>query len=470
MQGFTEYLHGTAVLYPEVAFKVPNWITGDFAILFTSKRIDSNKKKGDRYFQKKQPAQGDHAAGGFEGARATDSLVVPKGGKSLALNSPSEGRSVVQSSSRYYDREISLAASTNDMTHQPIPIDLAGESGALHYSDSDEEAERKTLLQRSKSKSKSRFTSHSRTWGGEDDEDVTVSAFNLDDGAEPKRHSLVSLHSISNSYMTWRSAVRSWHNPFCRPKPKRKGTVYERRRGIEPKTFLANERTYLKWFGASVFIASVSCLALTTTGPMQNVGYVFLPIAILVLVYATLLFRQRVWFLEDREPSFMYSDLNGPVVLTIVLLLAFVLSAVISQTPPALDTVVKLDGADTFVQQSCFTSIALPANMAVLGLTLDAKANTLYGVDDGFLFRAPLASGNVEFTPIVVVAASNGTEVGARVPAVVADLRGVAVVEEEAWVGSLAAGIARVYVVDLGTNAVTSRSNTSNTHAIKPCR
>jgi SPX domain protein involved in polyphosphate accumulation len=63
VDGFTEFLHGSAVLYPELARKAPTWVGGKFANLFTSQKRDESapapgkREKDDRYIQLPQHAR-----------------------------------------------------------------------------------------------------------------------------------------------------------------------------------------------------------------------------------------------------------------------------------------------------------------------------------------------------------------------------------------------------------------------------
>lgn len=70
---------------------------------------------------------------------------------------------------------------------------------------------------------------------------------------------------------------------------------------IEPKTFFANERTFLQWFNAAVFVQGfgVALLTLdqtsgnTTATSAKPVGYVMVGIALLLLVYSAFTYHKR---------------------------------------------------------------------------------------------------------------------------------------------------------------------------------
>jgi hypothetical protein len=178
----------------------------------------------------------------------------------------------------------------------------------------------------------------------------------------------------------------------------------------------------------------------------------------LVLVYATFMYRKRVWYLEDREPSHMYADTGGPVVLTVLLLGALVAGGLLSFNTATPSLYLEID-ASRMVDSSCVTRMRLPAHMKVTGLAVHAARRELYGTDDGFLFRIPLAgvqTGNIlsqglEFLPILAPTNASSGSSGR----VVTGLRGCAMSSMVAYVGAVELGVARVYEVELATAKVT---------------
>jgi uncharacterized membrane protein YidH (DUF202 family) len=102
---------------------------------------------------------------------------------------------------------------------------------------------------------------------------------------------------------------------------------------IDPKTFFANERTFLKWMSISAMLGAVS-VALLNFADIHNdgaefAGIVLLPVAIFFMVHALVTFRHRAHCIYMREPM-RYDDTRGPTMLVIVLAAALLLSTYFS--------------------------------------------------------------------------------------------------------------------------------------------
>lgn len=103
---------------------------------------------------------------------------------------------------------------------------------------------------------------------------------------------------------------------------------------IDPKTFFANERTFLKWLTMSVMLGlmAVSLLNFTRDAASDGAelaGIILLPVSILFMVYALAVFRFRAHCIYMREPM-RYDDTRGPTILVVVLAVSLLLSAVFS--------------------------------------------------------------------------------------------------------------------------------------------
>jgi len=94
---------------------------------------------------------------------------------------------------------------------------------------------------------------------------------------------------------------------------------------IEPKTFFANERTFIQWFNCAIFIGSAG-LAIIGIGK-EIVGILLVVISILVTIYALTIYYKRDRNLRLRRGD-GYSDLHGPFILSIVIIIAFIFSAI----------------------------------------------------------------------------------------------------------------------------------------------
>ena len=102
---------------------------------------------------------------------------------------------------------------------------------------------------------------------------------------------------------------------------------------IDPKTFFANERTFLKWLSISVLIGLMSITLLSfsdaTTDGAAFAGLSLLPVSILFMVYSLYIFRDRANKIYMREPM-RYDDTRGPTMLVVVLGAAMLLATVFS--------------------------------------------------------------------------------------------------------------------------------------------
>lgn len=75
---------------------------------------------------------------------------------------------------------------------------------------------------------------------------------------------------------------------------------------VEPKLFLANERTFISWLHMAVIMSSISIGVLAfsnTQGSADEVALSILPVALLFIVYAlrTYLIRSRKINTRDAE-------------------------------------------------------------------------------------------------------------------------------------------------------------------------
>lgn len=107
-------------------------------------------------------------------------------------------------------------------------------------------------------------------------------------------------------------------------KRKNKKPVKQTQVKIEPKTFFANERTYLQWFNSSIFVASAG-LTITSFDPSRLIGYILIVLGGLIILYAGIIYHFRNRALRSKK-NYDYSDSVGPYFLSIVMIVAFVIS------------------------------------------------------------------------------------------------------------------------------------------------
>lgn len=93
---------------------------------------------------------------------------------------------------------------------------------------------------------------------------------------------------------------------------------------VEPKLFLANERTFIKWLHMAVILTSISIGILAFSASDSQSHYyaiILLPVALLFVFYAIGTFVWRSRLIRTRS-SERWDDPMGPVVLTALLILA----------------------------------------------------------------------------------------------------------------------------------------------------
>eukprot|EP00879_Flechtneria_rotunda_P000557 GHRR01000663.1.p1 GENE.GHRR01000663.1~~GHRR01000663.1.p1 ORF type:complete len:641 (+),score=240.85 GHRR01000663.1:33-1925(+) len=120
---------------------------------------------------------------------------------------------------------------------------------------------------------------------------------------------------------------------------------------IEPKTFFANERTFLSWLQISVLVmmtglgllsgstllvagngsagSTVGCMQNTLCGGARISGAIIAPVSVLFMLYALYLFKKRTHHIINRS-TVRYDDQKGPVLLTLLLLAVTVVSLVLA--------------------------------------------------------------------------------------------------------------------------------------------
>jgi SPX domain protein involved in polyphosphate accumulation len=130
-------------------------------------------------------------------------------------------------------------------------------------------------------------------------------------------------NSVNNSPLQVVPRRRNWL--ICCPSKEKKNKVSVPMK-IEPKTFFANERTFLQWFNAAAFLASVG-MALLGMGEMP-MGIIMMTIAGGVICYANYIYRRRGIGLVKRI-DVGYHDQYGPYILSIVMGIGLIASIIL---------------------------------------------------------------------------------------------------------------------------------------------
>eukprot|EP00758_Cryptobia_borreli_P019122 Tbor_TRINITY_DN795_c0_g1::TRINITY_DN795_c0_g1_i1::g.3373::m.3373 len=129
------------------------------------------------------------------------------------------------------------------------------------------------------------------------------------------------IHSVSNGSRAAYDFIGSPDKMICVPQK------------IDPKTFFANERTFLKWLSISVLIGLMSLTLLNfsdvDSDGAELAGLVLLPVSIAYMIYSLLVFRDRANKIYMREPM-RYDNTRGPTVLVIILATSLILATTFS--------------------------------------------------------------------------------------------------------------------------------------------
>jgi SPX domain protein involved in polyphosphate accumulation/uncharacterized membrane protein YidH (DUF202 family) len=88
---------------------------------------------------------------------------------------------------------------------------------------------------------------------------------------------------------------------------------------VEPKTFFANERTFLSWFNSSLFISSIGVAIAADSSKILS-GVLLVSVGIMLIFYAVFTYIQRTSSLLERK-SAGYVDRYGPIVLALITIL-----------------------------------------------------------------------------------------------------------------------------------------------------
>eukprot|EP00904_Undaria_pinnatifida_P006807 jgi/Undpi1/3256/HiC_scaffold_15.g06630.m1 len=99
---------------------------------------------------------------------------------------------------------------------------------------------------------------------------------------------------------------------------------------VEPKTFFANERTFIQWISAAVFVYGVSTALFAFDANSEENGITIASAAILsavslmILIYGAVIFYLRLDRLKNRKDSKVFADKWGPGMLAVGLFAAIV--------------------------------------------------------------------------------------------------------------------------------------------------
>jgi len=112
--------------------------------------------------------------------------------------------------------------------------------------------------------------------------------------------------------------------PGALPLPKGISIAPKNPARIEPKTYFANERTFVQWISAATLLLSISSYLIIAKSHYNTTAAVISFFALGLIVYSTLLYLKRLNLLKLREPYGYFNKAN-PIFLTSVVGLAIFL-------------------------------------------------------------------------------------------------------------------------------------------------
>jgi uncharacterized membrane protein YidH (DUF202 family) len=101
---------------------------------------------------------------------------------------------------------------------------------------------------------------------------------------------------------------------------------------VEPKVWLANERTFLKWQHICILMGSLAVALYNAAGRntiAKIFGFIYLSIAVFAGVWGVAMHRHRRQLIEQRSGKH-FDNMFGPIVVTIALIVALVLNTYFS--------------------------------------------------------------------------------------------------------------------------------------------
>merc|ERR1711976_541166 len=109
----------------------------------------------------------------------------------------------------------------------------------------------------------------------------------------------------------------------------------------------------------------------------------------MIMIYACMVVITRIYLLDDRVPMWSFADTWGPLVISLVMVAAYILSAYFASMSSSL---YYIDGfayplvTQSCVQPQCFTGILAPPEFSTRGMTVNPKSGVVYAVSDSSVF------------------------------------------------------------------------------------
>jgi len=106
---------------------------------------------------------------------------------------------------------------------------------------------------------------------------------------------------------------------------------------VEPKTYFANERTFIQWLSAALLIITLASGIMTVGYKGQIIGTVFYPVGFGIIAYALGMFHWRRVKISARDGG-RFDDSIGPNIIAGALLLAMITTLIFVWIPEPTDT------------------------------------------------------------------------------------------------------------------------------------
>lgn len=322
---FSKFLHGSALLFGDRVQNSPFWFLPNGKGQFTPATIDEMADPHDKYAPKDKPKIILGAKHGFTKAS------TPQDGP-LSEVTISKQLSVLKGKSGLNEVMVMRSNDLDNQGHQVYQkaiqsraIATPGSKGYMHLNESAQAPQVQTVVVRVEdADQKGACDANSGAATGDAKKSVWANLFRKGGDSEGTGDKKAS----------------------------RAGALVRTR--IEPKTFFANERTFLSWLTVAVMVMFMGLTLLDGSGLNPGVvpgrtggtggsskcddgqcmasrisGALISPVALLLIIYALYMYRKRSIQILRRE-TVRYDDQRGPILLTVLLVGVLVISVVIS--------------------------------------------------------------------------------------------------------------------------------------------
>ncbi|KAI8072462.1 hypothetical protein BC940DRAFT_233599 [Gongronella butleri] len=95
----------------------------------------------------------------------------------------------------------------------------------------------------------------------------------------------------------------------------------------EPKTFFANERTFISWLQFAGILLTIALFLFNKQDALSRwMGLALMCLTLISTFYALIRFQYRSWHLRKERSVVRYDDVTGPTCLCILLVSAMVIN------------------------------------------------------------------------------------------------------------------------------------------------